>query len=334
MTGILNEIHFANPEFLYLLLIIPVLLIWYIFKSKKKSPALTFSTASAFSEIKPTIRQRLRHLPTVLRLLALIVLIIALARPQSASTRESIKTEGIDIVLSMDISGSMLAEDFKPNRLEAAKENAINFIDSRINDRIGLVVFAGESFSQCPITIDHDVLKNLISQIKTGLLKDGTAIGSGLATAINRLKESKADSKVIILLTDGVNNTGQIAPRTAADIAATFGIKVYTIGVGTLGKAPYPVQTPFGTQHRKVDVKIDEEVLEDIAEITNGKYYRATDNKSLENIYTEIDELEKTEIDVSYFNKYTEEFLPLAIAAFIILFLEVFLRFTWLRILE
>jgi Ca-activated chloride channel family protein len=311
-----------------------LLIIWYLFKNRKQSPAVTFSGASAFQNIKPTLKQRLRHFPFILRLIGISLLIIGLARPQTASTRESIKTEGIDIVIAMDISGSMLAEDFKPNRLEAAKNNAIEFIERRINDRIGLIVFAGESFTQCPVTIDHDVLKNLITEVKTGMLKDGTAIGSGLATSVSRLKESKAKSKVVVLLTDGVNNTGQIAPRTAADIAYSFGIKVYTIGVGTKGKAPYPVQTPFGTQYRNVDVEIDEPVLEDIAEITGGRYFRATDNESLESIYSEIDDLEKTEIDVSYFSKYTEEFLPLALAALLILFIEILLRYTWLRVVE
>lgn len=329
-----KDVHFANPEYFYFLIIIPLLIIWYIFRHKKQNPAVTFSTAGAFKDIKPTLKQRLRHLPMIFRMIALSLLILALARPQTASTRESNKTEGIDIVIAMDISGSMLAEDFKPNRLEAAKKNADEFIDSRLNDRIGLVVFAGESFTQCPVTIDHDVLKNLIGEVKTGMLQDGTAIGSGLATSVSRLKESKAKSKVVILLTDGVNNTGQIAPRTAADIAYSFDIKVYTIGVGTKGKAPYPVQTPFGTQYRNVDVEIDEAVLKDIAEITGGKYFRATDNKSLENIYKEIDQLEKTEIEVSYFSKYTEEFLPLALAALALLFLEILLRYTWLRVIE
>lgn len=329
-----ENINFANPEFFYLLLIIPLILVWYFLRQKKQNPSVTFSVSSAFKDSKPTIKQRLRHLPVLLRMLSLGLLILALARPQTASTRESIKTEGIDIVVAMDISGSMLAEDFKPNRIEAAKQNAIEFIENRLNDRIGLVVFAGESFTQCPVTIDHDVLKNLISDVNTDMLRDGTAIGSGLATAVSRLKESKAKSKVIILLTDGVNNTGQVAPRTAADIAYSFDIKVYTIGIGTKGKAPYPVQTPFGTQYRNVNVEIDEPVLEDIAEITGGRYFRATGNESLESIYAEIDELEKTEIDVSYFSKYTEEFLPLALAALIILFLEIVIRFLWLRVLE
>ncbi len=329
-----NDVHFANPEYFYLLIILPLILIWYFFRQKKQNPAVTFSASGAFKDAKPTIKQRLRHLPVLLRMLALGLLIVALARPQTASTRESIKTEGIDIVVAMDISGSMLAEDFKPNRIEAAKKNAIEFIESRTNDRIGLVVFAGESFTQCPVTIDHDVLKNLIKDVNTEMLRDGTAIGSGLATSVSRLKESKAKSKVIILLTDGVNNTGQVAPRSAADIAYSFDIKVYTIGVGTKGKAPYPVQTAFGTQYRNIDVEIDEDVLTDIAEITGGKYFRATNNESLESIYEEIDNLEKTEIDVSYFSKYSEEYLPLATAALILIFIEILLRFTWLRIIE
>jgi len=228
----------------------------------------------------------------------------------------------------------MLAEDFKPNRLEAAKKTALKFIEDRVNDRIGLVVFAGQSFTQCPITFDHDVLKNLFSSIKASdkmAIQDGTAIGMGLATAVDRLKESRAKSKVVILLTDGVNNTGIVAPITAAEIAKTFDVRVYTIGVGSKGKAPYPMQTPFGKQYTNVDVEIDEAVLKDIASITGGKYFRATGNKGLEKIYTEIDKLEKTKIDESIFSRKTEEFLPFAIAAAILFFIELLIRYVYLR---
>jgi Ca-activated chloride channel family protein len=242
-----------------------------------------------------------------------------------------VNTEGIDITIALDISTSMLAEDFKPNRLEAAKKAATEFINARINDRIGLVVFSSTSFTQCPITFDHDVLKNLFKSVKSGMIEDGTAIGMGLATAVDRLKDSKAKSKVIILLTDGINNTGIVAPLTAAEIAKTYGVRVYTIGVGTKGKAPYPMQTPFGTQYVNVDVQIDEDVLRKIASTTNGKYFRAVGNKALENIYKEIDKLEKTKIDESVFSRKTEEFLPLAIIAGALLLFEVLFRYFYLR---
>jgi len=225
----------------------------------------------------------------------------------------------------------MLAEDLKPNRIEAAKQTAMKFIDARVNDRIGLVVFSGESFTQCPPTIDHSVLKNLLKSIKSGMIEDGTAIGMGLATSVSRLKDSKAKSKVIILLTDGINNMGFISPQTAAEIAHTYGIKVYTIGVGTLGEAPYPFQTPFGVQYQKIDVKIDEGILREIAKITGGKYFRATDTKSLEQIYQEIDKMEKSKIDVAYFTKKTEEYLPFTIAGFVFIFLSIFLNYTVFR---
>jgi Ca-activated chloride channel family protein len=258
-------------------------------------------------------------------------LTIALARPQSTSTGEQVNTEGIDIVLAYDISGSMLAEDFRPNRIEAAKKVADDFIDGRPNDRVGLVVFAGESFTQCPMTIDHSVLKNLLKEIKSGMIEDGTAIGMGLATAVSRLKESKAKSKVIILLTDGVNNRGFIDPMTAAGIAQSFGIRAYTIGVGTQGMAPYPFQTPFGIQYQNVPVEIDESLLQKIAEQTGGKYFRATDNRKLKAIYEEIDKLEKTKIEVLQFHKHKEEFYSAAMIAGILGLIEVLLSLTVFR---
>ena len=267
----------------------------------------------------------------VLSLLALASLIVALARPQHRLQEEKINAEAIDIVIAADVSGSMLARDFQPDRLGAAKNVAKEFIANRESDRIGLVVFSGESFTQCPITTDHDVLVNQLRSIKSGMIADGTAIGNGLATAINRLKESEAKSKVIILMTDGVNNAGFIEPLTAAETAKEFGIKVYTIGVGTMGTAPMPVQSVFGIQLRQSKVEIDEPLLRRIAKETNGKYFRATDNQSLMNIYNEIDELEKTEIEVTTINRYSEEFHRFAWAGLILLLLNFLLRNTILK---
>jgi Ca-activated chloride channel family protein len=326
-----KDITFANPEYLYLLILLPIIVTWYLLRQKRRIATLRMPTTQGFTGTRPSLRQRLRHLPLILRLLGIGLLIVALARPQSASSEKRVETEGIDISIALDISTSMLAEDFKPNRIGAAKNTAIEFIKERKNDRIGLVVFAGESFTQCPLTTDHDVLINLFESIDSGMLQDGTAIGMGLATAVNRLKESKAKSKVVILLTDGVNNTGFVAPLTAAEIAETFDIRVYTIGVGSRGKAPYPFKTRFGTQYRNVKVEIDEEILRKIAETTDGKYFRATNNKALREIYEEIDRMEKTKIDVSYFTRHSEEFLPFAIAAVILLFLEILLRYTVFR---
>ncbi len=327
----MKDIQFANPEFLYGLIILPLLILWYVLRDRKNHPAIKVSTFSGFAKAGTTMRPVLRHLLFVFRLFAIGLLIIAVARPQSSSSKRNQTTEGIDIVLALDISGSMLAEDFKPNRLEAAKETAVKFIEGRQNDRIGLVVYASKGFTQCPITIDHDVLKNLMNDIKTGMIDDGTAIGMGLGTSVQRLKDSKAKSKVIILLTDGVNNTGNISPLTAAEIANTFDVRVYTIGVGSRGTAPYPFKTPWGTQYRNVEVKIDEDVLKEIATMTGGKYFRAANRKALENIYGEIDKLEKTKIEVTEFTKYTEEYFPFAIAAGIFFVLELLLRLTVFR---
>jgi Ca-activated chloride channel family protein len=325
------DIRFANPEYFWLLLIIPLLITWYIFRQKRLKPDFRVPGMEPFSAIGPTLKQRLRHILFILKLLAFGLLVGALARPQTSSSRQKVETEGIDIVMAIDVSSSMLAEDFRPNRIEAAKKHALDFIDARINDRIGIVVFAGESFTQSPITIDHDVLKNLMQDVKSGIIEDGTAIGEGLATSVSRLKESKAKSKIIILLTDGKNNKGSIAPATAAEIAKTFSVRVYTIGVGSYGTAPYPFQTPFGTQYRNVEVEIDEEILKEIAETTGGKYFRATNNTALEKIYGEIDQLEKTKIDVSVFSRYSEEFWYFALAAGILFALELLLRFTIFR---
>jgi Ca-activated chloride channel homolog len=265
--------------------------------------------------------------------LAVVFLILALARPQTTNKLQTSTTEGIDIMISLDMSTSMLAMDFNPNRLEAAKEVAINFIQGRPNDRIGLVIFAAESFTQCPLTIDHAVLVNLFREIQTGMLEDGTAIGDGLATAVNRIKDSESKSKVIIFLSDGENNRGQIAPLTAAEIAKTFGIRVYTIGVGTIGTAPYPINTVFGQQVQNVEVKIDEAMLKEIASITDGHYFRATDKNKLEEIYKEIDAMEKTKTEVQEYTKKSEEFLIFALLSFIFLISEILLKNTVLRTL-
>ncbi|HAP34757.1 MAG TPA: aerotolerance regulator BatA [Bacteroidetes bacterium] len=322
---------FANPELLLFLLLIPGLAVWYYYRLHAKESDVRYSTLQPFAMIKFSMKERLRHLPFFLRLIALAIVIIALARPQSTSKGQNVYSEGIDIVLALDISGSMLAEDFQPNRIEAAKNVAQDFIGGRTNDRIGLVIFSGESFTQCPLTVDYEVLKTLIKPLKSGMIEDGTAIGLGLANAVNRLRESKAKSKVIILLTDGVNNRGEIDPITAAEIAKSFGIRVYTVGVGTIGEAPYPVQTPFGIRYQMVPVEIDEKVLKQVAEMTDGKYFRATDNKKLRAIYQEIDQLEKTRIEVRSYRRYTELFYSFIFVALFLLIGDVGLSNTWLR---
>ena len=323
---------FANPTYLYLLLLLVPLIGWYIYKLHKSQASLQVSSSAAF-QLPGTSSWKvyMRHLPFVLRMLAIALLIVVLARPQSTNSWQNSSTEGIDIVMAMDISTSMLAEDLKPNRLEAAKDVAASFINGRQNDNIGLVVFAAESFTQCPLTIDHGVLLNLFKDIQPGIIQDGTAIGLGLANAVSRIKDSQAKSKVIILLTDGVNNTGEIAPVTAAEIAKTFGIRVYTIGVGTQGEAPYPIPTAFGVQYQNVPVEIDEQVLKQIASTTGGQYFRATDNSSLKEIYSEIDQLEKTKISVQEFSKKQEEYKNWALLVFAFLLIEVLLRNTVLR---
>jgi Ca-activated chloride channel family protein len=325
-----NDITFADKDLRWLFLIIPILIGWYIWKSRSYNAALRVSSVSSFEGIKPSAKQFLRHILFGLRLLAISALIIVLMRPQSRSSWKDIKTEGIDIIMSLDISGSMLAKDFKPDRLEAAKEVAQDFIESRPNDRIGLVIFSGESFTQCPLTSDHAVLKNLFSGIHTGMVADGTAIGDGLATAISRVKDSKAKSKVVILLTDGVNNSGAVAPLTAAEIAKVFGVRVYTVGVGTRGKALSPIAMyPNGQyEYGYVDVNIDEKSLSEIADLTGGKYFRATDNKKLKEVYKEIDRMEKTIFEEKNFTNKAERFLPFAIAAAVLLLLEFLLRNT------
>ncbi len=322
---------FANPEYLIILVLIIPIIIWYIFKQKKSVPTIQLSTLQGFGEKKISFRNILKHVLFAFRILCFSFLILALARPQSTNSWQNVSTEGIDIIISLDISGSMLAQDFKPDRLEASKSIASEFINSRPNDRMGLVVFSGKSFTQCPLTTDHAVLINLFKGIKFGLIDDGTAMGEGIATAINRIKNSTAKSKTIILLTDGVNNAGSMAPITAAEIAKTYGIRIYTIGVGTLGQAPYPVQTPFGTQIQMMNVEIDEPVLKQIAQMTDGKYFRATNNEKLREIYKEIDKLEKTKIAVKEYRKHKEEFFPFVLIAVMFLFIELLLKFTLLK---
>jgi Ca-activated chloride channel family protein len=325
------DITFANPEYLWALALLPLLAAWYVWRRGRRAPALQYSTLLPFARSRPTVRERLVHFPFLLRLLALGLLLIAIARPRTTSQGEDVYTEGIDIVMVLDISGSMLAEDFRPNRIEAAKKVAEEFVGGRPNDRIGLVVFSGESFTQCPMTLDHRVLTSLLQQVRTGIIEDGTAIGLGMAQGVNRLKDSKSKSKVMILLTDGVNNRGEIDPITAAQIARSFDVRVYTVGVGTIGEAPYPAQTPFGIVRQMVPVEVDEKTLQTIASMTEGQYFRATNNRALREIYQEIDRLEKTRIEVRAYRSYTELFYPWAFAALGILLLELVLGATVLR---
>lgn len=326
-----NNISFAYPWVLYLLLLIPILAVWFARYGKKKQAAISFSSIKLFNKTPVTLREKLRYLPFALRMLALIFLIIALARPQNFSAGQSVNAEGIDIAMVLDISGSMLAEDFKPNRLEAAKEVIDNFVQGRTTDRIGLVIFSREAFTQCPLTIDYSVLRNLLGDIKTGMIEDGTAIGNGIANGVNRLKDSDAESRVVILLTDGVNNAGEVDPISAAEIAATFGIRIYTIGVGTRGEAPYPVPTPFGTRYQMIPVEIDEAILKKIAETTGGQYFRATNNKALEEIYNKIDKMEKTKIEITSYKNAKELFAGWLGIGFLLLFLELIASKTILR---
>ncbi|TCO09366.1 vWA domain-containing protein [Natronoflexus pectinivorans] len=324
---------FLHPNYFYLLLLLIPMIAWYIWKQKTAYASLQISTLRGFASLKKSKKTYLRHLPFALRCLTLIFLIIALARPQSTNRLQNVTTEGIDIMISLDISGSMLAMDFEPNRMEAAKEVAIDFIRMRPHDRIGLTIFAGEAFTLSPLTLDHSVLINLMRDVRTGMVEDGTAIGMGLAAAANRLKDSDAKSKVIILLSDGENNRGQIAPLTAAEIARTFGIRVYTVGVGSIGTAPFPVNTVFGTQIQNVEVRIDEDMLTEIAGLTGGKYFRATDRSGLDAIYREIDELERHQIEVQEYTRHSEEFLPFALLAMLFLLTEILLRNTVFRTL-
>lgn len=322
---------FKNPDLFYLLLVIVPMAAWYIFRQKRSTASIQVSSTASVFKAPKTTRHYFRHLVFLSQIIAIVFFVVVLARPQSTDNFENVTTEGIDIVIALDISSSMLARDFAPDRLEAAKNVAMEFIAGREYDRMGLVVFAGEAFTQCPLTTDRAVLLNLFKDIKTGMIEDGTAIGNGLATAAARLKDSEAISRVVILLTDGENNRGEVAPVTAAEIAKTFGIRVYTVGVGSTGTAPYPVQTQFGVQLRDMEVKIDEETLQEISTITDGKYFRATSNSKLEEIYKEIDALEKSKIDVHEFSRKSEEFLSFALLGALFLIASLFMRVTIFR---
>ena len=322
---------FNNPSYLFLLLLLVPVVFWYIMEMRKSDASLQISSHGNLTKKSKSIRLKFLHLPFAIRVLGIALLVIVLARPQSSNSWRTENTEGIDIMMALDISGTMMAEDLKPNRLAASKKVATEFILSRPNDNIGLVVFAGESFTQCPLTTDHAVLVNLFNAINHGMIEDGTAIGLGLANAVNRIKDSMAKSKVIILLTDGDNNRGEIAPITAAEIAKSFGIRVYTIGVGSYGKVSIPVSTPFGTQYQQIDSGFDEKTLKDIAEITGGEYFRATNTAALRSIYQEIDQMEKTKISVREYSKKTERFYLFAWIALALIVLEVIMKNTILR---
>ena len=324
---IMENIVFANPESLWLLIILPFAGYWLFARDKRTRPYLHYSGTDFSKDLKKTWKQRLYPMLNVLRLLCIGLLIVALARPQAKSKDSRKNIEGVDIVMAMDISGSMLAEDFRPNRLEASKEIAKEFVRARENDRIAVVAFSGEAYTQCPLTIDHGILANRIRQLKSGLIPDGTALGDGLAVSINRIRQSSAKSKVIILLTDGVNNAGSIDPLTASDIAKTYGVRVYTIGVGTQGLAPYPYKTPFGVQYQNVQVEIDEPLLRKIAQETGGSYFRATSKDKLKSVFEEIDKLEKTKIEVLSFEHRAEAFKPLVWIALLLLLAELAARF-------
>ena len=328
----MDIVRFVNPDMLWLSALIVPMVAYYVYRMRQGGATMRISTIDGVRHVPRTAKYYLRHLPLVLCCLAVALLSVALARPQSAEHNSNSTTEGIDIVLSLDVSGSMLARDFTPDRLGAAKEVASNFIVDRPNDRIGLVVFAGESFTQCPLTTDKRSLLNLLGGVRSGMIDDGTAIGNGLATAINRLRESNAKSKVIILLTDGENNRGEIAPLTAAEIARDQGIRVYTIGVGTRGTAPYPTVDFFGNPTVvQAKVQIDEKILGEIADLTGGRYFRATDNAKLQSIYDEINQLEKSKVEISQYTTYTEEYLRWAAAALALLLVEFLLRTLWLK---
>ncbi len=325
MFSYLEHISFANPKAFYLLVLPILLMLWVAWRYNKQYATLRMSSLGGFHGRGSNIRGTLKSSLYIIRVLVFCLLVLVLARPQTQLKEDNITAEGIDLVISLDVSTSMLAEDFQPNRLVAAKNLAADFISNRPNDRVGLVVFAGESFTQCPLTTDRQVVLNLLSQIKEGLLQDGTAIGLGLGTAVNRLKESEAKSKVIILMTDGINNMGFIDPITAAEAAREYGVRVYTIGVGTIGVARHP-QSMF-----PVEVKIDESLLKEIAQMTGGRYFRATNNESLKQIYDEIDTLEKTKIEVSTIQRVSDEFFPILLVAGIALLVEMLLRYTLLR---
>ena len=323
---------FEYPNLLWLELLLIPLIALYVWRSLRgREPAMTVSEAAQWDDHSGRLAAWARHLPFILRMVAIAAIIVAIARPRSSQNFEKVDTEGIDIVLTMDVSTSMLARDFKPDRIGAAKDIAMEFIASRPADRMGIVVFAGEIYTQAPLTTDRATLINLMKEVETGLIDDGTAIGNGLATAVARLKDSDAKSKVVILLTDGMNNCGEVAPQMAAEIAKTYDIRVYTIGVGAMGEAPYPFMTPWGVQVQNVKVEIDEDLLKQIAAETGGKYFRATNNTKLMEIYSEINQMEKTRTTVDSFPVYSERFMRFALIALFALLAELLLRFFIVR---
>lgn len=323
---------FEYPHLLWLEIIPALLILHYLYMELGgRRPHLRVSTITPWMKAGRSPMNIVRHIPFVLRILTLTMLVIAIARPRSSEQIDRTDTEGIDIVLAMDVSTSMLARDFEPDRISAAKDIAIEFIAQRPSDRMGIVVFAGESYTQCPLTTDRSTLINLMKEVSTDLIEDGTAIGNGLATAVARIKDSDAKSRVVILLTDGVNNRGEITPQMAAEIAKTYGIRVYTIGVGAKGMAPYPVMTPWGVDIQKVQVEIDEELLSEIAETTGGRYFRATDNTKLMEIYSEINKMEKVRTTVDSFPVYKELFGTYALIALAAFLLEMILKFFVIR---
>lgn len=327
---------FANSYYFLLLLLLIPYIIWYFFNRKKADAAMKVADTHAYLFAPKSWKNHLIHLPFFLRIITFVMIVIILARPQTSNSWRNSETEGIDIMLALDISTSMLSEDLKPNRIEAAKDVAANFIAGRPNDNIGLVIFASQSFTQCPMTTDHSVLLNLFRNVnctlaQRGIIEDGTAIGMGLANAVSRLKDSHAKSKVVILLTDGSNNSGDISPATAAEIARNFGVRVYTIGVGTNGSAPYPMPVAGGVQYMNIPVEIDTKTLEGIANTTGGKFYRATNTRSLENIYNDIDKLEKTKLKVKQYSKRYEAYQLFALIGLFSLLAELLLRFTMFK---
>lgn len=330
----MNNITFVHPWYLLGLVLVPLLAAWWLWRYRKQDAAVQHSDIAVFDGMGKSLRVRLRWLPYALRCVAVGAMVVALARPQSSLSRQEMTVEGIDIVMAMDISGSMLAEDFRPNRLEAAKKVAAEFIEGRKSDRMGLVVFAGQAFTQVPLTVDHHVLLQQLGSVKSGVVRDGTALGDGLATAINRIKDSEAKSKVIILLTDGVNNQGSVDPMSAAEICKLYGIRLYTIGVGSLGKAPYPFRDQMGRVHyQNIDVEIDEPLMRQMAETTDdGRYFRATNRKALQEIFSQIDEMEKSKIDVTQYAQTKDEQAPWLWLAVLALLGELLIRWLWFKV--